>query len=170
MNKKAKNILIIVLFLVIIGMAIGYAALSQLLTINGTANITANWDIKISKIAEGTLKGATSKSAAVVAGDKLSATFDVNLEYPGATATYIVTVENAGTIDAMLESVTGVDTANAVNPTDVTFDINANKNDTLTSGSTKDYTVTVKWLETANSVPATKEKTATITLNYIQAP
>lgn len=52
-------------------MAIGYAVLSQLLTINGTAK----WDVKISKIAEGTLKGATSKSVAVVAGDKLSATF-----------------------------------------------------------------------------------------------
>lgn len=70
----------------------------------------------------------------------------------------------------MLESITGVDTANAANPTDITFDINANKNDILTSGSTKDYTVTVKWLETATSVPATKEKTATITLNYVQAP
>lgn len=66
MNRKIKNILIIVLFLVIIGMAIGYAALSQLLTINGTANISANWDIKISNIAEGTLTAATSKTAAVV--------------------------------------------------------------------------------------------------------
>lgn len=82
MSRKAKNILIIILFLAVIGMAIGYAALSQLLTINGTANI----------------------SAAVVAGDKLSAIFDVNLQHPGATATYIVTVENAGTIDATLES------------------------------------------------------------------
>jgi len=100
-------------------MAIGYAALAQLLTINGTANISANWDIKISNIAEGTLTGATSKKAAVVSGDKLSATFDVNLEYPGATATYIVTV---------------------------------------------------KWLETASTIPNTKEKTATITLNYVQAP
>lgn len=170
MNRKAKNILIIILFLAVIGMAIGYAALSQLLTINGTANISAKWDIKISNIAEGTLTGATSKTAATVSGDKLSAKFDVNLEKPGATATYIVTVENAGTIDAILENVTGIDAANAANPTDVTFDINANKNDTLTSGATKDYTVTVKWLETAESIPTTKEKTATITLNYVQAP
>ena len=57
-------------------MAIGYAALSQLLTINGTANISANWDVKISNIAEGTLTGATSKNVATVSGDKLAATFD----------------------------------------------------------------------------------------------
>lgn len=170
MNRKLKNILIIILFLAIIGMAIGYAALAQLLTINGTANISANWDIKISNIAEGTLTGATSKKAAVVSEDKLSATFDVNLEYPGATATYIVTVENAGTIDAKLESITGIDTANKAEPLDVTFNVNANENDVLNSGTTKDYTVTVKWLETASTIPNTKEKTATITLNYVQAP
>ena len=151
-------------------MAIGYAALSQLLTINGTANISANWDIKISNIAEGTVTGATSKKVAVVSGDKLSATFDVNLEHPGATATYIVTVENAGTINATLESITGIDTANAANPTDVVFDINANDNDVLNSGSTKDYTVTIKWLENSENIPDTKEKTATITLNYVQKP
>ena len=170
MNRKAKNILIIILFLAVIGMAIGYAALSQLLTINGTANISAKWDIKISNIAEGTLTGAISKKAEVVLGDKLSATFDVDLQYPGATATYIVTVENAGTIDAMLESVTGVDIANVSEPLDITFDINANKNDMLSNGTTKDYTVTIKWLETAQTIPDTKEKTATITLNYVQAP
>lgn len=170
MNRKTKDVLLIILFLAVIGMSIGYAALSQLLTINGTANITANWDIKISNIVEGTLTGATSKTAAVVAGDKLSATFDVNLQYPGAIATYIVTVENTGTINAMLESVTGIDTANAANPTDVTFEINARENDVLNSGATKDYTVTIKWAESAQTIPETKEKTATITLNYVQAP
>ena len=168
MSKKAKNILIIILFLAVIGMAIGYAALSQLLTINGTANISANWDIKISNIAEGTLTGATSKTAATVSGDKLSATFDVNLERPGATATYIVTVENAGTINATLESITGIDAANSALPSGVTYSINALENDTLNSGDSKDYTVTVKWEDT-NAIPETKTKSATITLNYVQA-
>lgn len=82
MNKKVKNILLLILLLVVLGMTIGYAALAQLLNINGTANITASWDIKITNIAEGTLSGAKSKTAAVVSGDKLSATFDVDLLYP----------------------------------------------------------------------------------------
>lgn len=168
MNKKTRNVLLIILILAVIGIAIGYAALAQLLTINGTANITSSWDVRISSIAEGNLSGATSKTAAVVAGNKLSATFDVNLQYPGASATYIITVENAGNINAILESVTGVDAANQLEPTGITYTIDAKPNDTLNSGTTKDYTVTVTWTDT-NQIPETKTKTATITLNYIQA-
>ena len=168
MNRKTKNILLIILFLAVIGIGIGYAALAQILTINGTANITASWNVRISNIKENNLVGATSKTAAVVTGDKLSATFDVNLQHPGASASYVVTVENAGTIDAILESVTGIDEANLKEPTDISYSIDAKENDTLNSGNTKDYTVTVKWLETATNVPENKTKSATITLNYVQ--
>lgn len=168
MNKKTKNIVLIILLIAILGMAIGYAALAQLLTINGTANITASWNVRIANISEEILTGAESKTAAVVAGDKLSATFDVNLLYPGASATYLVTVENAGTINAMLESVTGVDSANDAQPAEITYTIDAVANDTLNSGSTKDYRVTVKW-EDSDQIPETKTKSATITLNYVQA-
>lgn len=168
MNKRTKNVLLLLLILGIIGMAIGYAALAQLLTINGTANISASWDVKISNIKEGTLNGATSKTAAIVSGDKLSASFDVDLKYPGASATYVITVQNAGTINAMLESVTGVENANALQPTELTYAIDATANDTLNSGSTKDYIVTVTWAD-SNAIPETKTKTATITLNYVQA-
>lgn len=168
MNSKTKNIILIVLFLAVIGMAIGYAALAQLLNINGTANISASWDVKITNITEGTLNGAVSKTAAVVSGDKLSASFDVDLQYPGASATYLVTIENAGTIDAMLESVTGIDTANVAQPTELTYSIDAKANDTLNKGTSKEYTVTVTWAD-SDVVPITKTKSATITLNYVQA-
>ncbi|MNT04544.1 hypothetical protein D3C72_1391240 [compost metagenome] len=149
-------------------MSIGYAALAQLLTINGTANISASWDVKISDIKEGTLTGAVSKTAAVVAGDKLSASFDVDLQYPGSSATYIVTVQNAGSIDARLESITGIETANAAAPTELSYSIDAVENDLLANGSTKDYIITVTWAD-SNQIPVTKTKTATITLNYVQA-
>lgn len=168
MNRKTKNIVLIILLIAIIGMTIGYAALAQLLTIKGTANITASWNVKISNIQEGTLTGAVSKTAAVVAGDKLSATFEVDLKYPGASASYIVTVENAGTINAMLESVNGIDSANASEPTDLVYSIDAKANDTLNSGTTKEYMVTVQW-EDSDQIPSTTTKSATITLNYVQA-
>ena len=124
------------------------------MNINGTANITASWDIKIINIVEGSLSGATSKTAAVVSGDKLS-------------ATYVVTVQNVGTIDARLESIIGIDTANSAAPSGVIYSINAVENDTLNSGDSKDYTVTVKWEDT-NAIPEIKTKSATITLNYVQ--
>lgn len=165
---KTKNIILIALIAVILLMAVGYAAFAQLLTINGTADITANWDVKIINIREGSLVGATSKTTPAVGNDNLSANFNVELKYPGASATYIITVENAGTINAILNSVNGIDTANAANPTDITFSIDATTNDTLNSGSTKDYVVTVAWNSDSESVPTVVSKSATISLNYLQ--
>lgn len=170
MKTKNKNLLLVILLIAVVGMAIGYAALSQQLVINGTANITTEWDVHIKGItasSNNSTTGATDK--AVPTFTATSATFDVNLAYPGASATYTVTVENGGTIGAKLQDVTGVEAANSTEPTGITYEINANANDTLASGNTKDYTVTVTWDADATQIPETKTKTATITLNYVQA-
>lgn len=167
MRKSNKNIILLILLLVIVGMAVGYAALSQALVINGTANITTEWKILFTDIKEGTLVGAESKTAPSYTAT--TATFDVNLLYPGASAQYIVTVANQGSINAKLTSVDGIDTANAAAPTDITYTIDAQADDTLGSGDTKIYTVTVSWAASSETIPETKTKTATITLNYEQA-
>ena len=165
MRKSNKNIILLILLLVIVGMAVGYAALSQALVINGTANITTEWKILFTDIKEGTLVGAESKTAPSYTAT--TATFDVNLLYPGASAQYIVTVANQGSINAKLTSVDGIDTANAAAPTDITYTIDAQADDTLGSGDTKTYTVS--WAASSETIPETKTKTATITLNYEQA-
>ena len=38
--RKRKNIIIAILMVMVVGMTIGYSALSSYLTINGTSNIT----------------------------------------------------------------------------------------------------------------------------------
>lgn len=166
-RKSNKNIILLILLLVIVGMAVGYAALSQALVINGTANITTEWKVLFTNIEEGTLTGAESKTAPSYTAT--TATFDVNLLYPGASAQYIVTVANQGSINAKLASVDGIDTANAAAPTDITYTIDAKANDTLDAKATKTYTVTVTWDAASTTIPETKTKTATITLNYEQA-
>ena len=166
-RKSSKNIILIILLLVIVGMAVGYAALSQALVINGTANITTEWKILFTDIKEGTLVGAESKTAPSYTAT--TATFDVNLLYPGASAQYVVTVANQGNIDAKITSVDGIEAANATAPTDITYTIDAQADDALTAGCTKTYTVTVSWSADATTIPETKTKTATITLNYEQA-
>ena len=148
-------------------MAVGYAALSQALVINGTANISAEWKIIFTDIKEGKMNGAESKTSPSYTST--TATFDVNLLYPGASAQYVVTVANQGSINAKLTSVDGIDTVNKVAPTDITYSIDAKKDDTLASGATKDYIVTVTWNADSTAIPETKTKTATITLNYEQA-
>ena len=50
--KDRKNILIVALLIAIVAMSVGYAALAQQLTINGTANISASCDVKIKEITE----------------------------------------------------------------------------------------------------------------------
>jgi len=166
-RKSNKNIILLILLLVIVGMAVGYAALSQALVINGTANITTEWKVLFTNIEEGTLTGAESKTAPSYTAT--TATFDVNLLYPGATAEYLITVANQGSINAKLTSVDGIETINAVPPTDITYSINALADDTLNAGATKTYVVKVKWDAKSEVIPETKSKTATITLNYEQA-
>ncbi len=166
-RKNNKNLILLILILVIVGMAVGYAALSQALVINGTANITTEWKILFTDIQEGDFVGAESKTQPSYTAT--TATFDVNLLYPGASAEYIVTVANQGNIDAKITSIDGIDTANAMAPKDIKYTIDAVKDDLLSAGSTKTYTVKVSWDADATVVPDTKTKTATITLNYEQA-
>ena len=166
-RESNKNILLVILLLLIVGMAVGYAALSQALVINGTATITTQWNIEFINIAEGKMVGA--ETATLPSYTATTATFNVNLLYPGATAEYKLSVANKGNIDAVLVSVDGIDTANAAAPQEITYSINAEENDKLTAGATKEYTVTVTWPSSSTQVPTTKSKVATITLNYQQA-
>lgn len=168
MNKKSKNTLLLIVLLAILGISIGYAALSQTLTINGTSKIVSDWAIEITDIQPVIEEGTTDNTYSVGA-DKISATFDVTLHAPGAKATYDVTVENKGSIDAVLDSITGITEANAAAPTDLQYSITANANDTLTNGTTKTYTVTVEWVKGDSNTTTEETKTATIKLNYIQA-
>lgn len=167
MKTKKKNLVLVVLLILILAVAGGYAIMSQTLTINGTANINADWRVKITKIEEGTLTNATTKGD--LAYTDTSATFSVDLKQPGASATYKVTVANEGSINAVLKSVDGIETANAAAPTTVKYSIDAVADDTLNAGNTKVYTVTVTWDANDESIPETTTKTATITLNYEQA-
>src|SRR5574344_1112129 len=119
MDKK-KNLIIGGLLAAIVLMSVGYAALAQTLTINGTANIDATWDVQVTGITEGTLVGATTQTTNF---DTTSATFNVNLAYPGATATYNVAIENKGSIDAKLDSITGLTAANDALPEEIQYTV-----------------------------------------------
>lgn len=167
-KSKKKNVLLLVLILLIVGIAVGYATYSQTLTITGTANIASDWDVHIDSVEEGEIVGATTKSITATEG-AVEASFVVDLEYPGASAEYIVTVHNEGSVPAKIASITGdLDTVNAAEPTSLTFTCDATVGDTLAAGATKEYKVTATWDAGDTSVPETTTKTATIKLNYVQ--
>lgn len=169
--RNKKNILIIALVAVLVTMSIAYAALAQQLSIRGTANISASWDVKITSITTGQLTGATVEEG-YPTHTVTDASFNVALAYPGASATFNITVENNGTIDAVLDSITGVEEANSDNPTYIGYKVNEiSTGDRLNAGAgPKTFTVTVTWDGAETTVPKdTVTKTATIHLNYVQS-
>lgn len=173
-KDNKKNYIIIALFIAIVAMGVGYAALTQALVVNGTAGVgDAKWAVEITNIEESTMVGATTNGE--LEYDATSATFSVNLAYPGASAIYDVTVANNGTIDAVLESITGVEAANSAAPTQIQYEVlGVTQGDELAAKngetvSTHVAKVKVTWVADEASVPTgTTAKTATITLNYAQ--
>lgn len=170
-------------FLVLLScVVVGYALVTQLLTITGTSNVTGSWDIKITNIKlNNTLSdGVENESASIDNAEKdddghnVSATFSVDLLHPGASAVFDVNIKNKGNINAILKSVEIVD--DAVNTTgnpnvlnDISFACNAAADDLLNAGDDKDYTVTVTWDADGEVAPSeTTSKTATVKFTYEQ--
>lgn len=185
MDKK-KNYLIGGLLIAIIAMAVGYAALAQRLDITGTATIKGDvkWDVKFTNISSSFENGASndvdeSSQEILPTASGTSATFSVNLPNPGAKATYTITIKNAGTIDAKLDSITDLTTGssdagdtpgiNPQDPTQIVFTVTGiTEGETLAAGATKDITVTAEW--SGDTMPNSEvSKTAVIYLNFVQA-
>ncbi len=161
---------ILVIALVVVGLAsVAYAAFSQTLSIGGTGTANGDWDVKITNIVQTSATGATDVSAPSYTDT--SATFDVNLAYPGATATYDVTVTNGGSIPAKLDTITNLATLNSTAPAYITYSVSGvvAGTTTLAAGATNTVKVTVTWDAASNPDTSTgNSKSATIDLGYIQ--
>lgn len=170
--KEKKNVLIIALLVAIIAMAVGYAALGETLTITGTGNINVEWDVQIESITAGTLTGATVTSAEKTGNT--TASFDVDLAYPGASATFEVVAKNYGTINAAFDGFSDLTAKNAEAPDYITYTVTGiTEGDVLSANeaNTQTATITVTWDGEQTEVPEGEvSKTATITLDYVQAP
>ena len=186
---KKRNWIVVALCIAIVGMGIGFAALSQNLQISATANITGEWDVRIDSIQPGPSNGATGSIPATWFSDRVtSVTFEVDLEYPGAYAEYFIILGNHGNIDAFLSSVTGVTAANSTGPSEIQFSVRIcdistdpatfTNVDTIgtflraNSPSGNRVTIRAEWVVeegVESTIPDIKSKSATINLNYVQA-
>ena len=165
-TRQKQRIIIGTLCAVIIGLAVGYAVLSQTLTINGTGGIVSDFNVLFTNITEGTMNGATTINKQIM--DSTTATFTIDLSKPGASGEYLITVENRGTIDAMVESISGIDEANQTAPTDITFSISdIAVNDKLKAKESKVFKVKVDWSSASTSIPSTN-KNLTLKINFVQ--
>ena len=104
-NKNKKTLIIVALLVVI---TLGYAYLSQMLTINGTGTIdTMDWDIHFESYQVTANNNMTPTTVPDTSGNnKTSITYAVAFDTPGQVYEFTVDAVNDGTIDAMIKSYT----------------------------------------------------------------
>lgn len=90
-----RNKLLIGAAILVVLASVAYAAFIQLLSVEGTGTASGTWNDKITdvKLVAASSQGASDASAPSI-GTGTSVTFHTNLAYPGAHATYQVTVTN----------------------------------------------------------------------------
>ena len=185
-NKKKIIICLVIFFLL---MAVGYASFTQLLTITGTTRIDSSWDVHIKSIIVSSSSAGGRSVSADVSEDRYSADFDVHLLSPGDYVTYMVTVENAGTLNAkvadsgitfsgseQMELYNDIDANNpngkATSAIVFTYDeIDVGDKLPCTPGSNTDsFLVTVMYNPNYLSQPGSSELNSSVrmTLNYVQ--
>ncbi len=187
-TRQKQRIVIGVLCSVIIGLAVGYAVLSQQLNIQGTGSITSDFSIVFTNIEEinqipengdyndfdnGVLgsMGITTHDITTLQADVTNdhqIDLNVDMKKPGATGIYEITVENTGKLDGYISDITGLDEANASEPTDIRFMLfNFKENQKIRVGEEKKFILVVSWSEDATTIPQTN-KSLTLDLTVTQ--
>ena len=174
-KTNKRNNIVIVLIVLLLALAIGYAAFSSTLNLTGhVSSGSANWSIQFvsgalvnSNGTEDTTHGTltTNITKGVSTNDTMEVS-GIELAYPGDGALLQVKVKNFGTIPAKLSDFT-IDTDNDTDYTVTKAAGGPNDEETLAAGETCIATFLVKW--NADSVAESlSNKTFTITYDYDQ--
>ena len=187
-TRQKQRIMIGVLCSVILGLAVCYAVLNQQLNVNGTGSITSDFSIvftNIEEINQGQASGNINDFENGILGIHGKTTHDittlqadvtndhqidlnVDMKKPGAMGVYEITVENTGKLDGYISDITGLDEANASEPTDIQFTMyNFKENQKIRVGEEKKFILVVSWSEDATTIPQTN-KSLTLDLTVTQ--
>lgn len=194
--KEKKNALMAGLLVAVLIMTVGYAALVQQLTINGTAQVSSSWDIHFGSATltktgneDPNFKDKATAEATEPSidteGNSTTAEFSVTFKTPGDYAEYDFNVVNNGSLDAKLTNVqvlaTQADNTTAATLTEalginyvVTIDgvdwATAKTNQpTLSASGTSKVHVKVYWDKAATTIPTINVKKLKVSLTYNQA-
>ena len=194
MNNKVQNILLGVLAVGLIGITVAYAALTQQLTINGTAKVAkTNWDIHFSDVSAGNPTGYATAGTLSKTGATTIAGDIGTLRAPGDSITYTFDIANAGDINAVIDSVTGGQSVTCTSTTqsvadavckELTYSIKYTDGSAIAKGdklakatdsstpTTKNVTLTLTYKATAESASLPSEDVTVtangMTINYVQ--
>ena len=162
--KNTKNTIIATLFLAILVMAVGYSTFATQLTLNGTAEIVGEWNIKITNIQVQSVNGDVSYETPEFTDT--NATFNVTLKKPGDSIVFVITIRNEGTINATLGTVIFKEDSEGDLPA-IQYKTSELQN-SLDAGEETSFTVTVTYDPKTTEVPAIKTKTITGIIEYVQ--
>lgn len=173
-NSKKRKYILILLVVILLGLAVGYAAFSDTLAVTGTANAYGNFSMEF--VGSGCyivdfLGIDDEASSVVVSGDKKTLTVNiVDLSYPGAGAEVQVTIKNNSLIPAKINSVTptGID-GNGVIVIDGLDQITT-EHPTIRPGQTCTFTFVVTWSPSSGGdIPAGSESCSfNLDIDYVQ--
>ena len=161
--RVTKHYLLVVLLILILAMTFAYAAYTTQLSINGTAEIVGEWNVKIVNIeAQDVSDGCDYGSSQYT---DTTATFDAKLMKPGDSITYVITIENAGTIDAKLDKATYTEQEDG---SDAILYTTTEPDSSLKAGTQTTFTVKVVYDPDYPGIPTAKTKTITGIIEYVQ--
>ncbi len=103
-ERKIKTLSLVALIVAVLGLTVAFAALSQTLTINGTASVdAAEWDVHFENLTEVYVRGSAEVLSEPVIGNdgKSIKNLQVSLKKPGDVVKYKFDIVNKGTIDAI---------------------------------------------------------------------
>lgn len=177
-QRKIKVLSVVALIVAVLGLTVAFAALSQTLTINGTANVdAASWDIHFETISSNKNGDATINDFPHIAGTSITR-INVTLTKPNDGVEFRTRIVNDGMVDAKIDSVeisplceigSTVESCDWNNDGQVTEEdvqkvndnlffsiaydggISLKKNDTLNAGETKQINISVAYYKVTNS-------------------
>ena len=147
-------------------MTVGYAAFQTNLDIKGTSKVSSNWNVLITNVTESNKEGQ-AETVGSPSWTDLTAYMEANLYQKGDYVEYEVTVENRGTLDAKLESIT--DNIKSTNEAIKISFTGYTKGEKLYKNTSKKITVKIEYNPDFTGTPTEGSSEISIDLNYTQA-
>ena len=173
-ERSVKILIISILFMLIAGLTVAFAALSTTLNIKGTAYLdAAKWGIKFENLSSPTKIGsATTTGTAKIEESKAAEITGINvsLSTPGDKVTYTVDLVNKGTINAKIDNIEKT-VLTQEQQRYLTFKVTdrdgkeVSEGDILSKGETRNLTITIEFIKdlTKEDLPT---NASTISLSY----
>ena len=104
-ERRIRKLTVVALVVAVLGLTVAFAALSQTLTINGTASVdSASWDIHFANLTGPDIEGGAEAQGSPTLNATTISGLNMSVTKPGDSVTYYFDIVNAGTIDAVLNT------------------------------------------------------------------